>query len=110
MNSIANQLASLSSNLWVGEGFHVLGFSFPGLKDDSLASGLGVSMSAAPLISAPMARQAAEFQALIAPPTRPSNPSIAPPTVGREANAVAAPDALLSSPQSKLAHFAATRL
>ena len=110
MLSVGNQLASAASSLSLGEGFKGLGFSFPGTEAGSSAPSLGVSTSAAPLISAPVARQSSEFQALIAPPTRPSNPSIAPPTTGNEANALPSPSLPSSSLQIKLAFDAALSL
>jgi len=110
MISNASQLTSSLSNLSVTSGFSGLGFAFPGVEAQSMASGLGVSTSAAPLISAPASRQTSEFQALIAPPTRPANPSIAAPKAGNEGNVMGASGASMSSPAAEMADFAAIRL
>jgi len=100
--------ASLSRGVSLDSGFDGLGFGFPGKKAEGASPALGVSTSAAPLISAPVTRQNVEFQTAIAPPTRPTNPSIAPPTAG--ANAMNGTGATLSNPMDKLAYIAELKL
>ena len=73
------------------------------------ASGLGVSTAAAPLISAPASRQSAEFQSLIAPPTQPSNPSIAPPKKGSGDKSLSRTGNGTNSTPEILAYFASIR-
>lgn len=103
-------LTSLSRGVSLDDGFDGLGFAFPGKKAEGASAGLGASTSAAPLISAPVARQTAEFQTAIAPPTRPSNPAIAPPTTGNDANAMNGTGASPGSAMEKLAYIAEIRL
>ncbi len=47
---------------------------------------------------------------MIAPPTRPANPSISLPTAGNKGNAMGASGTSMSSPAAKLAYIAAIRL
>jgi len=101
--SNATSLASAASDLGFGSAFDGLGFSFPGESAAGSVSGLGVSASSAPLISAPAARITPEFRTSIAPPTQPTNPSIAPPKSGRDANAMGAANEAFGGPRVKLA-------
>lgn len=85
------------------------GFFLPQEDSGSASAGLGVSTAAAPLISAPAARQSSEFQANIAPPTRPTNPSIAPPQHGSDTS-LSGTGRQMGSMQTKMSYIAALGL
>lgn len=67
--------------------------------------GLGVSTAAVPLISAPISRQSPDFKAAIAPPSRPTNPAIAPPTIGGYTNTLGGTGGMINGATAKLAYI-----
>ncbi len=76
--------------------------------DDQLSGGgggLGVSTAAVPLISAPISRQSPEFKAAIAPPSRPTNPAIAPPTIGGYTNTLGGSGGMINGATAQLAYI-----
>jgi len=83
------------------------GFFDTGKSQPSMVPALGVSVIAAPMISAPAARQTPEFQALIAVAAPPSTPAITPPRSGSSAtDKLARSDASGQLPGGKLAYIA----
>jgi len=110
MLSNANVAASIPSLLAPTDNINTFSLSLSADHEGaSGVTGLGVSTAAAPLISAPVSRQTPEFQSAIAPPSRPKNPSIAPPKKGGD-NSLSGTGNQMSSMQAKLAYIAALRL
>jgi hypothetical protein len=106
----ANPLGSFPSMLAPTGAFG--GFALNPSKDSEAGStALGVSTAAAPLISAPATRQTPGFQASIAPPTRPTDPSIAPPKSSEsEGKPLSGTGSQMQGTLAKLAYIAAMKL
>jgi len=79
-SALATSLPSLTAPSGAFSGLGLAVSNRDGAEQNTIA--LGVSTAAVPLISAPLSRQSPDFQLAIAPPTRPTNPAIAPPTIG----------------------------
>lgn len=80
--AISGVLSPMTATMNAFSGLSTSVFNVSGDGDTQASAGLGVSTASGPLISAPAARQASEFQAAIAPPTRPTNSALAPPNRG----------------------------
>ncbi len=97
---------SVPSGSFGGFGLSIFG----GDAENQGGVGLGVSTVATPLISAPLSRQSPEFKAAIAPPSRPTNPAIAPPTIGGYQNTLGGTGGMINGATAKLAYISDFRI